>query len=317
MRTGIRRRSHDEEEESVFVSMTDITVSFLFIVMILLAFFASQLRSKDTVPKIQLEQVEEKLTKVIKERDLAINELSIARERIAFYEKQIEIKEKRIKEIEAELALLKNQPIEMYLSRVADQRRLILESLQTKLKIDFPEFQEIFSVEGDALRFKGDGLFSKNSPNILPNKKRVIESLASHLSTLLPCYSLGQKSAWSAECNEVGALIEAIQIEGHTDSTGSDETNLRLSTNRANSTFFAMIKREPTLIEHRNAKAQSVLSVAGYGKMRPTNNNNTPKEQEANRRVDLRIIMYTPTSIQDLEKIKSDFRRGTLWESAR
>lgn len=33
-----RKRSHEEEEESVFVSMTDMTVSFLFIVMVLLAF---------------------------------------------------------------------------------------------------------------------------------------------------------------------------------------------------------------------------------------------------------------------------------------
>ncbi len=33
-----RKRTHEEEEESVFVSMTDMTVSFLFIVMVLLAF---------------------------------------------------------------------------------------------------------------------------------------------------------------------------------------------------------------------------------------------------------------------------------------
>ena len=39
-----RRRQHEEEGESAFVSMTDLTVSFLFIVLILLAFFATQFR---------------------------------------------------------------------------------------------------------------------------------------------------------------------------------------------------------------------------------------------------------------------------------
>jgi len=42
MRSIGRRRRDEEDEESVFVPMTDMTVSFLFIVMILLAFFAVQ-----------------------------------------------------------------------------------------------------------------------------------------------------------------------------------------------------------------------------------------------------------------------------------
>lgn len=58
MRASSRRAErHEEEEESAFVSMTDMTVSFLFIVMILLAFFASQLHNKDTVPKSAYEEV--------------------------------------------------------------------------------------------------------------------------------------------------------------------------------------------------------------------------------------------------------------------
>ena len=41
---GRRHRSHEEDEESAFVSMTDMTVGFLFVVMILLAFVASEFR---------------------------------------------------------------------------------------------------------------------------------------------------------------------------------------------------------------------------------------------------------------------------------
>ena len=46
MRGAFRRHQREEEEESAFVSMTDMTVSFLFVVMILLAFFASQIQSE-------------------------------------------------------------------------------------------------------------------------------------------------------------------------------------------------------------------------------------------------------------------------------
>lgn len=41
------RTTNEAEGESVFVSMTDLTVSFLFVVLILLAFFATQLESEE------------------------------------------------------------------------------------------------------------------------------------------------------------------------------------------------------------------------------------------------------------------------------
>ena len=43
MRQLERKKVQKEEEESVFVTMTDMTISFLLIIMILLAFFAGGL----------------------------------------------------------------------------------------------------------------------------------------------------------------------------------------------------------------------------------------------------------------------------------
>ena len=51
MRVLRRQLKNEEDEESVFVPMTDMTVSFLFIVMILLAFFAVQFSEEDTIPR--------------------------------------------------------------------------------------------------------------------------------------------------------------------------------------------------------------------------------------------------------------------------
>ena len=57
MRSIGRKRRDEDEEESVFVPMTDMTVSFLFIVMILLAFFAVQFTDEDNVPRSIYEEV--------------------------------------------------------------------------------------------------------------------------------------------------------------------------------------------------------------------------------------------------------------------
>ena len=62
MRGGtVRRRHDDDEQESAFVSMTDMTVGFLFIVILLLAFFASQYSDTDKVPRYQYQIVTKQL----------------------------------------------------------------------------------------------------------------------------------------------------------------------------------------------------------------------------------------------------------------
>jgi outer membrane protein OmpA-like peptidoglycan-associated protein len=262
--------------------MTDMTVSFLFIIMVLLAFFASQLRDPRSVPR--------------KEFDTVVQERNALREQL-----------KRLKE----------RPIEAYLAAVANQRQQILKDLQAKLKTDFPDLQVVISDEMDALRFKGDGLFKTGSSELNPDKRRIVESIATRLGEVLPCYTLGPRASWSKRCNAAGAVIEAVLIEGHTDSDGQDNSNVTLSTNRANETFFAMTKHEPTLVEHLNDRAQPVLSVAGYGKMRPVADNGTPEGKATNRRIDLRIIMYTPGSVEDIRKVQDDLRKGVTGAGAR
>ena len=59
---GMRRRHVEEEGESVFVSMTDLTVSFLFILLVLLAFFATQIEPDEMVPLSEYEVLEHELS---------------------------------------------------------------------------------------------------------------------------------------------------------------------------------------------------------------------------------------------------------------
>jgi len=294
MRAAFRRRNSEDEEESVFVSMTDMTVSFLFILMIMLAFFASQFNPEDSVTRAEFDSV-------IAERNSLRDELAAAKQQVANLQARIEELEAEIERLKVELA--QKDPVEEYLKRTAVVRQRILEQLRDQLRVDFPDLLIEISQEQDALRFQGDGLFASGQSVLAADKRQIVETIASRLEEILPCYTLGTSARWSFECNDSAAIIEAVQIEGHTDSTGEDRLNLDLSTKRANETFWAMLDREPNLNNHLNFRDQPVLSVAGYGEMRPIADNDTVAGRSTNRRIDLRIIMYTPTISAEIDEI--------------
>jgi len=273
MRRGSRRHSREEEEESAFVSMTDMTVSFLFILMILLAYFASDFDPERTVRRSEHQEALDK-----------------------------------IEDLQRQLAEAKKpNPLETYIAQTASQRRELLEHLRNQLLAEFPDLNVVISAENDALRFQGDGLFESNSAALKDQKTvQIVQRIAARLNQILPCYTLGPLSNRSNSCNPNDAIIEAVQIEGHTDASGGDIPNLTLSTARAVTTFGEMVGRQQTLTEHRNYRGQPVLSVAGYGEMRPIADNLTPEGRATNRRIDLRIIMFTPGSTEEIERIRAN-----------
>lgn len=225
MRGATRRHHREEEEESAFVSMTDMTVSFLFIIMILLAFFASQFNPEETVLKTDHDEALAKIelqASFIEQRDQQIAVLS---DRIEDLLKQVAELEQRLADAE------KIDPLETYIGQTASERRSILERLRNQLIEEFPDLNVVISAENDALRFQGDGLFARGSYELRDQQTlQVVQRIALRLNEILPCYTLGLRSAWTNGCNPNGVVIEAVQIEGHTDSAGSDIYNLGLST---------------------------------------------------------------------------------------
>jgi outer membrane protein OmpA-like peptidoglycan-associated protein len=72
----------------------------------------------------------------------------------------------------------------------------------------------------------------------------------------------------------------SIQVEGHTDSTGSETYNQKLSERRASSV--------KNLLVQRGVQAQRV-HILGFGESRPVATNTTPVGRQMNRRVEIRI----------------------------
>ncbi|PPE72546.1 hypothetical protein C3942_17350, partial [Solimonas fluminis] len=86
--------------------------------------------------------------------------------------------------------------------------------------------------------------------------------------------------------NEVGETLKAyptikVDLEGHTDSVGSDNYNLGLSERRANAV--------KTYLGGRGIPANRMNPV-GYGETRPIDSNDTEAGREENRRVELKVL---------------------------
>ncbi|GGH40111.1 OmpA family protein [Cribrihabitans marinus] len=354
MRAQAKRLRHEEEEESAFISMTDMTVGFLFIMMILLAFFASQMQEPDAVSRSDydrviaerdmwqeraqsraevilrleaeieaLKQQRERLQAEVNDLNTALevqrakvteltSELEAARTRIADLEarirellQQVAERDEQIEDLRRQLAeLQKIDPLEAYLAQVSQARREVLQRLRDAIRADFPDLQVELSEESDALRFQGEGLFASGRSDLARDRREIVARLAQRLDEVLPCFTLGEASLFDPDCNPGFVMIEAVQIEGHTDDVGTDRVNRNLSAARANSTFFAMTQAAEQVMQHQNLKRQPVLSVAAYGPDRPVASNETPEGRATNRRIDLRFIMVTPQDTDGIEVIR-------------
>jgi len=72
-----------------------------------------------------------------------------------------------------------------------------------------------------------------------------------------------------------------IEIEGHTDSVGSQDYNQKLSEDRAQSVSSYLLKEGLT--------SDRIVAVHGFGKLRPVATNDTPEGRQMNRRVEIII----------------------------
>ena len=87
------------------------------------------------------------------------------------------------------------------------------------------------------------------------------------------------------ECKEI-----RLEIQGHTDSQGREEMNLKLSQARAQSVLNELRARRVLT---------STFVAVGYGEARPIAPNDTEEGREANRRIEFRLIRPRPETEQE------------------
>ena len=114
-----RYRPREEEGESVFVSMTDLTVSFLFVILILLAFFATQYKPEQTVSR--------------DEYNILIEQLSDARNAIEWLEEELSAAHGYIDELEKKQHQFQARFVER--GRVIAELRMKIRTLRGNLAL--------------------------------------------------------------------------------------------------------------------------------------------------------------------------------------
>jgi outer membrane protein OmpA-like peptidoglycan-associated protein len=111
---------------------------------------------------------------------------------------------------------------------------------------------------GTVITLDGSVLFVSGKAELLPIAQKKLDDVAKAL-------------------NDLGGQQKVV-IEGHTDSNGNDDSNLRLSQQRADSVR--------TYLVSRGVKAERVQAL-GKGEAQPVASNDTPEGRANNRRVEI------------------------------
>lgn len=182
----------------------------------------------------------------------------------------------------------------------AEVRTQILEEVKRELEVN--GVQVSVDLSTGVLRLPNEILFSKGSADVSPEGKGALEFLAGSLQKVLPCYTESGRNDRTGTCPDTPHRIEALFIEGHTDSdpiaSGFQfKDNWELSTARATETYRALVAAQKGLEDLSSAigeKPQPILSVAGYADRRPVIDADNEEAKSTNRRIDLRLIMVSP-----------------------
>ena len=92
--------------------------------------------------------------------------------------------------------------------------------------------------------------------------------------------------------------VDSIVISGHTDSTGTDEANRVLSTDRANSVLSYLLTGENGAL----APYSGYFCAAGYGETRPVADNSTVWGRAQNRRIEISMILKDESVLDIVEQ---------------
>jgi outer membrane protein OmpA-like peptidoglycan-associated protein len=111
------------------------------------------------------------------------------------------------------------------------------------------------------LKLKKEVHFLHGSAELLPDSMAIMEEVADVLRSH----------------PEIGT----VEVQGHTDDSGTPDLNLKLSTDRANAVRDVLVK---------NGVDAARLTAHGYGQEKPLVPNTTPKNKAKNRRVQLVIV---------------------------
>lgn len=211
----------------------------------------------------------------------------------------------------------KENPLLVYIDRGEELRQGLAEKVADDLRkhnID----ATVNPKNPGVVTLRGRGIFANGASSVdsIPGSKEKIEYLSDVLFKKMDCYVYGsQSNPLSKECNNKSLIyLESVFIEGHTDNQAvppgglpdGSKNNLELSARRATNTYKTLVEKNPNFTKYKNPVNEEVLSVAAYGEQRPMESNTTVSGQDANRRIDIRFVMWVPKNGKALVDFKEE-----------
>ena len=214
-------------------------------------------------------------------------------------------------EMEAQDKLIGQQ--EAYLSAANDELTRMRNQMQTiavlRLSILEQIRESIVEVMGDASKVSiGDNGNIILSDSVLFDlgSSEIKEESAGVLGELIDVFYQFLSDEENAK------YVDSIVISGHTDITGTAESNRILSTDRANSVLNYLLLGKNGKLNGYSA----YFCAAGYGATRPVASNDTEEGKAANRRIEISMILKDDTVLDIVENYLALDLPGTETASA-
>lgn len=293
---GSYKRSESGGEQGFWPSYADMmsAVALILFFLMLLSYIQNLVTGNDLQNTQELlAQTKEQV--LLAEDQLAglTDELKKKQDQLEDYAVQI-VQQKE--EMEAQDKLIGQQ--EAYLSAANDELTRMRNQMQTiavlRLSILEQIRQSIVEVMGDASKVSiGDNGNIILSDSVLFDlgSSEIKEDSAGVLNELIDVFYQFLSDEENAK------YVDSIVISGHTDITGTAESNRVLSTDRANSVLnYLLLGKNGKL----NAYS-SYFCAAGYGATRPVASNDTEEGKAANRRIEISMILKDDTVLDIVE----------------
>ncbi len=295
---GPSRSSQNEGgEQGFWPSYADMmsAVALILFFLMLISYIQNLITGNDLQNTQEvLADTRAQVTQATLELDALSDELSRRQEEIDGYAIRIN---QQTETISAQEQLINDQQI--YLAAANDEILAMRSQMQTvavlRLSILEKIKDSIVEVMGDGSKVSiGDNgniilsegvFFDHGSADIKPESGTVLNELIDVFASFL---SNGDNAKY----------VDSIVISGHTDSTGTAETNRALSTQRANSVLNYMLMGKNGKLDRYSA----YFCAAGYGATRPVASNETDAGRASNRRIEISMILKDDTVLEIVEQ---------------
>ena len=256
--------------------------------------------AKSDLEKVTIDLAEAKLT--LDEQKGRLEEqnaqLATQKDELAAQDKLLADQKALIGEQEQYLKAANKELLEMrsQMQTIAVLRLSILEQIRDSVVGVMGDASKVTIGDNGSIVLNEGVFFDVGSSAIKPGARPTLDRLVTVFRTFLAD-------------SENAKYVDSIVISGHTDSTGTDEQNRKLSTERANAVLGYLLESGKGEL---NEYAQ-YFCAAGYGETRPVADNDTAEGRAQNRRIEISIILRDDTIMDIVESyLKMDVPEGAV-----